>query len=120
MTSEGTHDVVVVGGGVAGVNCALECFDIQLDTILIEANTTLGGQLPEINHSVRNLAARRFDDGPALQRSLVEAAEILGDRVRLAQPATKVDLAAGEVDGAGVRVAGRPAGAATGPGPRHP
>ena len=57
MTSEEQHDVVVVGGGVAGVNCALECFDIQLDTILVEAGATLGGQLPEILHSVRNVAA---------------------------------------------------------------
>jgi len=119
MTSEGTHDVVVVGGGVAGVNCALECFDIQLDTIIIEANATLGGQLPEINHSVRNLAAGRFDDGPALQRSLVEAAEILGDRVRLSQTATKVDLAAGEIDVADGRLAGRTVVLATGTRHQH-
>ena len=57
MTSEEQHDVVVVGGGVAGVNCALECFDIQLDTLLVEASAALGGQLPEILHSVRNVAA---------------------------------------------------------------
>ena len=44
MTGEEQHDVVVVGGGVAGVNCALECFDIQLDTVLVEAGATLGGQ----------------------------------------------------------------------------
>src|SRR5262249_57486435 len=92
MTSEESHDVVVIGGGVAGVNCALECFDIQLDTILIEANASLGGQLPEIGHSVRNVAAGRFDDGRALQRSLLEATAILGDRLRLSQPGTEAAL----------------------------
>ena len=114
MTSEASHDVVVIGGGVAGVNCALECFDIQLDTILIEANATLGGQLPEIGHSVRNVAAARFDDGRALQRSLLEAAAILGDRVRLSHPVTKADLAGRVIDIDGGRIAGRAVVVATG------
>jgi thioredoxin reductase (NADPH) len=114
MTSETSHDVVVIGGGVAGVNCALECFDIQLDTILIEANATLGGQLPEIGHSVRNVAAGRFADGHALQRSLLEATAILGDRVRLSQPVTKADLADRVIDVDGERIAGRAVVVATG------
>ena len=33
---EEQRDVVIVGAGVAGVSCALECFDIQLDTDPIE------------------------------------------------------------------------------------
>jgi thioredoxin reductase len=114
MTSEASHDVVVIGGGVAGVNCALECFDIQLDTILIEANATLGGQLPEIGHSVRNLAAARFDDGPALQRSLLDAAAILGNRLRLSQPVTKADLAERVIDVDDGQIAGRAIVVATG------
>jgi thioredoxin reductase (NADPH) len=114
MTSETSHDVVVIGGGVAGVNCALECFDIQLDTILIEANATLGGQLPEIGHSVRNVAAGRFADGHALQRSLLEATAILGDRVRLSQPVTKADLADRVIDVDGERIAGCAVVVATG------
>jgi len=114
MTSEEQHDVVVVGGGVAGVNCALECFDIQLDTILVEASATLGGQLPEILHSVRNVAVGRFDDGVELQRALLESAEILGDRVRLTQPVTKVDLEARAIEVDGVRLSGRALVVATG------
>lgn len=114
MTSGAPHDVVVIGGGVAGVNCALECFDIQLDTILIEASASLGGQLPEIGHSVRNVAAGRFADGRALQRSLLQAAAVLGDRVRLSQPVTKVDLAERVSDVDGQQVAGRAVVVATG------
>jgi thioredoxin reductase (NADPH) len=114
MTSEEHHDVVVVGGGVAGVNCALECFDIQLDTILVEASATLGGQLPEVLHSVRNVAAGRFADGAALQRALLESSEILGDRVRLAHPVTKADLGARAIDVDGGRLSGRALVVATG------
>jgi thioredoxin reductase (NADPH) len=62
--------------------------------------------LPEILHSVRNVAAGRFDDGAALQRALLESSEILGDRVRLAQPVTKVDLEARAIDVDGVRLSG--------------
>ena len=92
MMADRVSDVIVIGGGLAGVGCALECFDIQLDTLLVESAPVLGGQLPEVLHSVRNLAAARFASGADLQRSLQEAAGILGDRVRLAAPVTSVDL----------------------------
>jgi thioredoxin reductase (NADPH) len=114
MTGEEHHDVVIVGGGAAGVNCALECFDIQLDTVLVEASATLGGQLPEILHSVRNVAAGRFADGEALQRALLESAEILGDRVRLSHPVTTADVGAHAIEVDGGRVSGRALVVATG------
>jgi len=114
MTSEASHDVVVIGGGVAGVTCALECFDIQLDTTLIEANATLGGQLPEIGHSVRNVAAGRFADGRALQGSLLEAADILAGRVRLSHPVSRADLTERVIEAGGERIAGRAVVLATG------
>ena len=114
MTREAEHDVVVIGGGVAGVNCALECFDIQLDTLLVEASAALGGQLAEITHSVRNVAAGRFADGRALQGALLESAEILGDRVRLSHPVSTADLAARTIDVDGERVSGRAIVVATG------
>jgi thioredoxin reductase (NADPH) len=119
MTSETQHDVVVIGGGVAGVNCALECFDIQLDTLLVEGGATLGGQLSEISHSVRNVAAGRFTDGLALQRALLQSAEILGDRVRLSHPVRTVDLGARAIDVDGERVSGRAIVVATGTRKQH-
>jgi thioredoxin reductase (NADPH) len=114
MTGEEQHDVVVIGGGVAGVNCALECFDIQLDTVLVEGTATLGGQLPDILHSVRNVAAGRFTDGRALQQALLESAEILGDRVRLSHHVTKAELEARAIEVDGGRLSGRALVVATG------
>ena len=80
---EEQHDVVIVGAGAAGVSCALECFDIQLDTVVFEADERPGGQLVEIPHSVRNVAIGSPRDGSALRDSLEESAAILGDRLRL-------------------------------------
>ena len=86
------HEVVIVGGGPAGTACALECHDIRLDYVLLEAGDRLGGQLADAPNSIRNLPAGRFTTGSALQEALEEAATVLGDRRRTACPATVVDL----------------------------
>ena len=104
MIADHVFDVIVIGGGLAGVNCALECFDIRLDTLLVESTPALGGQLPEVLHSVRNVAAGRFASGADLQRALHETAAILRDRVRLSDPVTAVDLEARWIEASGDRL----------------
>ena len=78
MAASEDHDVVVVGAGVAGVSCALECFDIRLDTVLLEQDARPGGQLAEIPHAVRNIATSRHSTGSELRESLENTANILG------------------------------------------
>jgi thioredoxin reductase (NADPH) len=101
------HDVVIVGAGTAGVSCALECFDIQLDTAVFEANERPGGQLVDIPHSVRNLAIGSNHDGPALRDALEQAAAILGDRLRRSHPVARVDVGERWIEVDGVRIRGR-------------
>jgi thioredoxin reductase (NADPH) len=103
MQADQHHDVVIIGGGPAGVSAALECFDINLDTVVLERRPTLGGQLREIPHSVRNLAAGRFEDGPTLQAALQRSSAILGDRVLLGHEVTEADLGDGWVKAGGAR-----------------
>ena len=103
MERDRYHDVVVIGGGPAGISGALECFDIKLDTIVLETQGALGGQVVEIPHSVRNVAVGRFDDGPALQRALERSADLLGARVLLEHGVTNANLDERWVEAGGVR-----------------
>jgi thioredoxin reductase (NADPH) len=97
------HDVVIVGGGPAGVSAALECADIQLDVVLLEAGATLGGQLVEILHPIRNVATGGYESGAALQAGLQAVAKPLGDRIRCGHPVTAAGLTDGWVEANGVR-----------------
>jgi thioredoxin reductase (NADPH) len=114
MRDEEHHDLVVIGGGPAGVSCALECFDIQLDTVLFETHRVLGGQLVEIPHRVRNVAAGEFENGRALQQELERSAAILADRVRLEQRVTRADLGDLSVEVGGRRITAKAILIATG------
>ncbi|MDP9331879.1 MAG: NAD(P)/FAD-dependent oxidoreductase [Actinomycetota bacterium] len=111
---EEEHDVVIVGAGSAGVSCALECFDIQLDTAVFESHERPGGQLVEIPHSVRNVATAKPRNGSALRDSLEESAAILGDRLRRSSPVTHVDLGERWIQVDAARIRGRALVIATG------
>ena len=113
------HDLVIVGGGPAGVNAALECTDIKLDVVLLESSAALGGQLAEISHPVRNVATGRYTSGAALQAQLQDVAELLGDRVLLDHPVTAAELSEGWVEAGGQRFCGRAILIATGTSPER-
>ena len=98
MGRENHHDVVVVGGGPAGVGCALECLDVNLDTILLEATSSVGGQVAEIPHSIRNVAIGRYENGAELVAALQGSTSILGDRVRSDQEVIEANLREGWVE----------------------
>jgi thioredoxin reductase (NADPH) len=108
------HDVVIVGAGVAGLSCALECVDVRLDAVVLEADAVPGGQVAEIPHSVRNVATARYTDGAALQRSLEERARELGVRLRLEQRVTRANLAEHFVEADDVQLGARALVLATG------
>jgi thioredoxin reductase (NADPH) len=101
------HDVVVIGGGPAGVSAALECHNNQLDTVLLEATPALGGQLAEIPFDVRNVATGWYADGKALQAGLQRSAEFLRERVLLRHPVSSAALSAGRVDAGSQQFHGR-------------
>ena len=44
------------------MSCALECYDVQLDPIVLEMRAQVGGQINEIPFHVRNVAGGADDD----------------------------------------------------------
>ena len=117
--AEEHHQVVIIGGGMAGVSCALECYDIQLDTILLETEAQVGGQITGIPFHVRNVAAGVYDDEHPLPLALERSAAILGDRARRSWPVERIHLADRWVESAGRRLVADAIVIATGVGLRR-
>jgi thioredoxin reductase (NADPH) len=102
--AEEHREVVIIGGGMAGLSCALECYDIQLDIVVLEIQAEVGGQIREIPFHVRNLAAGLYDDANPLPAAVERSTAILGDRARRSWPVDQVDLAKRWVESAGRRL----------------
>jgi thioredoxin reductase (NADPH) len=113
VRDQALHDVVVIGAGAAGVSAAIECFDIQLDVVVLEGTSKVGGQIDQIPHTVRNVATAP-EGNDALVDALARHASIVGDRLKLDQTVTRIDLAAGLVDAGAHRYRTRSVLVATG------
>ena len=60
------HDVVIIGGGPAGLSAALWCDQLGLDTLLLEEKESIGGQLTTIYGPIDNYLGFRARDGREL------------------------------------------------------
>jgi thioredoxin reductase (NADPH) len=64
------HDVVIIGGGPAGVSAALWCDELGLDTLLLERNEVVGGQLHSVHNPIDNYLGCHFQNGSELAERL--------------------------------------------------
>ncbi|HZT58654.1 MAG TPA: FAD-dependent oxidoreductase [Pyrinomonadaceae bacterium] len=48
------HDVIIIGAGAAGLSAALWCDELGLDTLVIEREQEVGGQLLRVYNPIRN------------------------------------------------------------------
>lgn len=84
---ETNPDVVVIGGGPAGLSAAAWCADLGLSAVLIEEGDTPGGQLHLINNPIVNYPGLEAANGREFAASLLRWQEqfafrrMLGTRV---------------------------------------
>ncbi|MBA3860025.1 MAG: hypothetical protein C0507_24210 [Cyanobacteria bacterium PR.3.49] len=91
--SEHIYDCVIVGGGPAGVSCALECHESALDVVVLEREERVGGQLPLIPSPIFNYVAGYFENGEMARNELEKVAKLfLGERLLTNCNVQSVDL----------------------------
>ena len=61
------HDVIIIGAGPAGLSAALWCDQLGLDTLVLETEAEVGGQLLSIHHEIDNYLGRRAASGLELR-----------------------------------------------------
>jgi thioredoxin reductase (NADPH) len=60
------YDVLIIGAGPAGLSAALWCDDLGLDTLVLEQNEKVGGQLNSVYNPIENYLGARVKNGPEL------------------------------------------------------
>ena len=88
---EDIKDVVIIGGGSAGMSAALWCADLGIAAVIVEALPILGGQLGWIHNQVRNYPGRIFANGSEMRKAFEESIEDVECERRLSQTAVKVE-----------------------------
>jgi thioredoxin reductase (NADPH) len=61
------HDVIIIGAGPAGLSAALWCDDLGLDTLMLEQQAEVGGQLTSVYNRIENYLGVRALDGRELR-----------------------------------------------------
>ena len=66
------HDVLIIGAGPAGLSAARWCDELGLDTLLLEQNEEVGGQLLSVHNPIENYLGGRAANGRELRDRFVE------------------------------------------------
>lgn len=102
MASKTAYDVIILGGGIAGVSCALELHDSKVDYLVVDDRKRIGGQLPDIECTIRNFAGCFYQNGSEMRDKLEALCEqlsinIAGDRQIQSINLIEKELTAGSI-----------------------
>jgi thioredoxin reductase (NADPH) len=84
--------VLIAGGGIAGLSAAIWCERLGLSCVLVEKGDRLGGQLSDIHNQIWDFPPRVYPDGAALLDELLAHRSIRALRPRLGEALRSVDL----------------------------
>ncbi|MGI9036106.1 MAG: NAD(P)/FAD-dependent oxidoreductase [Pyrinomonadaceae bacterium] len=84
-------DVVIIGGGAAGMSAALWCDELGLKTLLLEARDKLGGQLWRVFNPIKNHLGADAQNGRGLQKTFLKQIEPRKFTTHLKSEVVKID-----------------------------
>ncbi|MCF6139001.1 NAD(P)/FAD-dependent oxidoreductase [Pseudalkalibacillus berkeleyi] len=67
-----TKDILIIGGGPAGISASIWCQRLDLDYLLIEENDELGGQLKDIHNRIIDYPGKIYENGMVLQHQFTD------------------------------------------------
>lgn len=85
-------DVIIIGGGPAGMSAAITCAELGVDAILLEREAELGGQLLWTHNAIENYPPFRAKNGRELRDHFLERVENAGVIYRTNAPVADADL----------------------------
>lgn len=66
------HDVLIIGAGAAGLSAARWCDELGLDTLVLEQQEEVGGQLLSVHNKIENYLGVHANDGRELRDLFAE------------------------------------------------
>lgn len=77
------YDVIIIGGGAAGMSAALWCDELKLSALLLESKNELGGQLHIVYNPIENHLGVTTKNGKELNRIFLKQIEKRSFEIRL-------------------------------------
>ncbi len=90
-------DVIIIGGGVAGLSTALWCEELGLSALLLESEAELGGQLLRTHNEINNYLGREARTGRELRDAFLEQIAQRKFEFYLQAQITEIDLEKKEI-----------------------
>ncbi|RIJ89127.1 MAG: NAD(P)/FAD-dependent oxidoreductase [Acidobacteria bacterium] len=87
----GKKDVLIIGGGPAGIAASIWCADLKLTHLVIEKEASTGGQLHKIYNPITNYPGIRTTNARELAENIAEQAAALGGEMRMNSRAASID-----------------------------
>ncbi|HEY6402551.1 MAG TPA: NAD(P)/FAD-dependent oxidoreductase, partial [Blastocatellia bacterium] len=86
------YDVIIIGGGPAGMSALIWCNSLGLRGVLLEQSPELGGQMTEMYHRVLDYPGSIAENGRELRDHFADQLDLLRLDYRTGQKIEEVDL----------------------------